>query len=262
MLRALFIGDVFGVPGRRCLQSLLPVLRQRLAPDLVVVNGENASGGLGLAAREAKEIFMAGVDVITTGNHVWKQRDLVPLLKQEPHLLRPANYPQGAPGQGWVIARARSGHEVAVVNLEGRTFMTPLDCPFATLDKLLEGPLAGCAMVCVDMHAEATSEKQALAWHFDGRVSAVVGTHTHVQTADERILPRGLAYITDLGMTGPQASVIGMDPDAAIPRFLAQRPQPFRVAADDPWLHGALVSIDEISGAAVNIERIKEPLKE
>ncbi|MFH1057622.1 MAG: TIGR00282 family metallophosphoesterase [Pseudomonadota bacterium] len=258
----MFVGDVFGVPGRRCLQTLLPRLRQRLAPDLVVVNGENASGGLGLAAREAKEIFMTGVDVITTGNHVWKQRDLAPLLKQEPHLLRPANYPAGAPGRGWVIAHTREGIPVAVVNLEGRTFMNPLDCPFAALEGLLAGPLAGCAMVCVDMHAEATSEKQALAWHFDGRVSAVVGTHTHVQTADERILPRGTAFITDLGMTGPQASVIGMDPDAAIPRFLEQRPQPFRVAKDDPWLHGALVCIDEISGAAMNIERIKEPLKD
>ncbi len=260
MFRILFVGDVFGGPGRRCLQNLLPVLRRRLLPDLIVVNGENASGGLGLAQREAREIFLAGADVITTGNHVWKQRDLVSLLKQEPHLLRPANYPAGAPGQGWVIARAKSGHQVGIVNLEGRVFMNPLDCPFAALEALLAGPLASCEMVCVDMHAEATSEKQALGWHFDGRVSAVVGTHTHVQTADERILPQGTAYITDLGMTGPQASVIGMDPEAAVPRFLEQRPQPFRVAKGDAWLHGALVSIDPASGLALAIERVKEPL--
>ena len=260
MLRVLFIGDVFGSPGRRCLEELLPELRRRLAVDLVVANGENAAGGLGLNNAQARAMFLWGVDVITTGNHVWKQRDLVPLLEEEPHLLRPANYPEGTPGRGWVRARARGGVEIGIVNLEGRTFMSPLDCPFASLEAILAGPLKGLDLVCVDMHAEATSEKQALAWHFDGRVSAVVGTHTHVQTADERILPQGTAYITDLGMTGPQASVIGMDPEAAVPRFRQQRPQPFRVATGDPWLHGALVTIDPASGLASAIERIKEPL--
>ncbi|MBI4799421.1 MAG: TIGR00282 family metallophosphoesterase [Desulfarculus sp.] len=260
MIRLLFIGDVFGSPGRRCLEVLLPDLRRRWQADLVVVNGENAAGGLGLNHRQASEMFLQGVDVITTGNHVWKQRDLLPLLDSEPHLLRPANYPQGSPGQGWVRARTRSGVEVGVVNLEGRTFMSSLDCPFATLEAILAGPLKGLAVVCVDMHAEATSEKQALAWHFDGQVSAVLGTHTHVQTADERLLPRGTAFITDLGMTGPQESVIGMEPAAAISRFLSQRPQKFQVAKKDPWLHGALVTVDEVSGRAVGIQRVREQL--
>lgn len=261
MVRMLFIGDVFGSPGRRCLEELLPSLRRRLAADLVVANAENAAGGLGLNDRQAREMFLQGVDVITTGNHVWKQRDLLPLLDSEPHLLRPANYPQGSPGQGWVRARTRSGVEVGVVNLEGRTFMSSLDCPFATLEALLSGPLGGLAVVCVDMHAEASSEKQALAWHFDGRVSAVLGTHTHVQTADERLLPRGTAFITDLGMTGPQESVIGMEPAAAISRFISQRPQKFQVAKRDPWLHGALVTVDEATGRAVGIERVREQLR-
>jgi metallophosphoesterase (TIGR00282 family) len=260
MIRLLFIGDIFGSPGRRCLEVLLPGLRRRLGVDLVVANGENAAGGLGLNDRQAREMFMQGVDVITTGNHVWKQRDLLPLLNSEPHLLRPANYPEGSPGQGWVRARTRGGVEVAIVNLEGRAFMTPLDCPFATMEALLAGPLKGVAVVCLDLHAEATSEKQALAWHFDGRLSAVLGTHTHVQTADERVLPRGTAFITDLGMTGPQASVIGMEPSAAISKFLSQRPQKFQVAKGDPWLLGALVEVDDVSGRAESIQRVREQL--
>ncbi|CAO0822745.1 2',3'-cyclic-nucleotide 2'-phosphodiesterase [Desulfarculales bacterium] len=261
MIRLLFIGDVFGSPGRRCLEVLLPSLRHRLAVDLVVVNAENAAGGLGVNDRQAREMFLQGVDVITTGNHVWKQRDLLPLLDSEPHLLRPANYPEGSPGQGYVRARLKNGVAVAVVNLEGRTFMSSLNCPFATLEALLANPLRGTNVVCVDMHAEATSEKQALAWHFDGRVSAVMGTHTHVQTADERILPLGTAFITDLGMTGPQESVIGIEPTAAISRFLSQRPQKFQVAKRDPWLQGALVEVDEVTGKAKSIERVRAQLK-
>lgn len=260
MIRLLFIGDVFGSPGRRCLEELLPGLRKRLALDLVVANAENAAGGLGVNDRQARAMFTQGVDVITTGNHVWKQRDLLPLLQSEPHLLRPANYPEGTPGQGWVRTRTRAGVEVAVVNLEGRTFMTPLDCPFATLDALLEGPLKRVDVVCVDFHAEASSEKQALGWHFDGRVSAVLGTHTHVQTADERLLPRGTAFITDLGMTGPQDSVIGMEPSAAISRFLNARPAKFQVAKSGACLLGALVEIDERTGRALSIKRVREPL--
>ena len=260
MVRVLFIGDVFGSPGRRCLEELLPDLRRRLGADLVVANAENAAGGLGLNNQQARAMFVQGVDVITTGNHVWKQRDLLPLLEQEPHLLRPANYPQGSPGRGWVRVRTRGGVEVGVVNLEGRTFMSPLDCPFATLETLLAGPLKDLEVICLDMHAEATSEKQALAWHFDGRLSAVLGTHTHVQTADERILPRGTAFITDLGLTGPHQSVIGMEPEAAISRFISQRPAKFQVAKKDPRLQGALVTIDETSGRGLSIERLDEPL--
>ncbi len=257
MLRILFVGDVFGSPGRKCLAALLPQLKRRLEPDLVVVNGENASGGLGLNQSAAEEIFSYGVEVITTGNHVWKHKDLTPLLKQEPHLLRPANYPAGAPGQGWVIARARNGVDVGVVNLEGRAFMSNLECPFAALDGILAGPLKNTAVVCLDFHAEATSEKLALAWDFDGRLSAMVGTHTHVQTADERVLPRGTAYISDLGMTGPQDSVIGMEASVAIHRFRTMRPERFLVAKGNPMLHGALAVIDESTGKATSIERVK-----
>jgi metallophosphoesterase (TIGR00282 family) len=261
MSRVLFIGDVFGAPGRKCLEDLLPGLKKRLDLDLVVANGENAAGGLGLSGRVAREMFMLGVDVITTGNHVWKQKDLLPLLEEEPHVLRPANYPPGTPGRGWVMARDRRGRSLAVVNLEGRTFMSSLDCPFSALEALLAGPLKRADAVLVDMHAEATSEKQALAWHFRGRVSAVVGTHTHVQTADERLLAGGTAYITDLGMTGPQESVIGMDPASAVERFLTQRPVRFLVAKGDPWLMGAVVTLDPASGRALGIERVRERLK-
>ncbi|MCB2188329.1 MAG: TIGR00282 family metallophosphoesterase [Deltaproteobacteria bacterium] len=259
-MRILFIGDIFGRPGRQALASALPGLKKSLGVDLVVANGENGSGGLGLNARAAGELFVSGVNVITSGNHIWRHKDLVPLLEDEPHLLRPHNYPGDAPGRGWVVARLKKGVEVAVVNLEGRAFMTPLDCPFRGLDALLEGPLRAYPIRVLDFHAEATSEKLALAWHADGRLSALVGTHTHVQTADEKILPRGTAYITDLGLTGPHHSVIGMEPSAAVSRFLTQRPQRFVVARRDLRLQGALVEIDETTGRAREIRRISQAL--
>jgi metallophosphoesterase (TIGR00282 family) len=255
MLTLLFIGDVFGSPGRRCLNELCPKLRERFSPDVVVANGENAAGGLGLSAKLAGEMFVSGVDVITSGNHAWKHKDLIPLMEKEPRLLRPANYPPEAPGAGYVVLQA-AGTEVAVVNLEGRIFMSPLDCPFRLMDELLAGPLAGIKNICVDFHAEATSEKQAFAWHVDGRVSAVIGTHTHVQTADERILPQGTAFITDLGLTGPHESVIGMDPQTAVERIISQRPLRFKVGKKDLRLQGALVKIDQPTGKAQSIERL------
>jgi len=257
----LFIGDIFGAPGRKCLNKLLPSLKKYLILDLVVANGENASGGLGLSQRVAQEIFIFGVDVITSGNHVWKQRDLIPLLEKEPHVLRPANYPVSAPGQGWLIVHTKNGYSVAIVNLEGRTFMNSLNCPFMTLENLLVGPLKDITSICVDMHAEASSEKQALAWYFKGRISAVLGTHTHVQTADERILTGGTAYITDLGMTGAQDSVIGMNPTTAIERFISQRPTYFKVAKNNLWLMGAVIEINPVSGRALSIERVCERLE-
>ncbi len=257
MVNILMIGDVFGRPGREILAGMLPSLRKRLAADLVVANCENASGGIGLSAASAQEVFLAGVEVITTGNHVWRHRDLLPLLDQEPHLLRPHNYP-AAPGRGWVIAQAKSGAKVAVVNLQGRTYLSPIDCPFRTADALLDGALKDVPLVLVDMHAEATSEKQALARYLDGRVSAVLGSHTHVQTSDAYILPGGTAYLSDLGMCGPAESVIGMDPQVAIDRFLSQRPQRFSVAPGPVKLEGALVSLDPASGKAIEIRTLRE----
>lgn len=257
MLKILFIGDIFGEPGRMALERLLPRLRDEVAADLVVANGENAAGGLGLTARLARELWGCGVDVITLGNHVWKQRDLLPVLDEEDRVLRPANFPPGVPGHGHVIVEA-AGAKIGVVNLQGRVYMNELDDPFRCLDGLLAGPLAAADCVVVDMHAEASSEKQALGWYVDGRAAAVVGTHTHVQTADEKILPQGTAYISDLGLTGPHRSVIGMDPRAAIRRFITQQPMRFKVAKGDDRLQGALVEVDPSTGLAKSIKRINQ----
>ena len=256
MTKLLFIGDIFGSTGRNCLAKLLPEIMERYEPHLVVANGENAAGGLGISAKLAKEILGLGVQVITTGNHVWKQKDLIGYIGSQPRLLRPANYPPENPGQGYYITQAADGARVAVVNLEGRVFMSPLACPFHTMDNLLDETLREADFICVDFHAEATSEKLALAHYLDGRVTALVGTHTHVQTADERVLSGGTAYITDLGMTGPHDSVIGMNAPTAIKRFITQRPQGFKVSRKDPWLQGALVQAEVESGKAVSIERI------
>ena len=255
MIRVLMIGDVFGSPGRQCVERMVPGLRKELGLDLVVANGENAAGGLGITPRLAQELFLAGVDVITTGNHVWRHRELLGYLDEEPHILRPENYPPGAPGTGHVLVHL-AGVKVGVVNLEGRVFMSPLDCPFRTADRLLAGPLAKADLVLVDMHAEASSEKLALGRYLDGRVAAVVGTHTHVQTADQKLLPKGTAYLTDLGMTGPHNSVIGVRPDLAIGRFLAQRYTPFEVSRGDHRLQGAVLELDPAAGTAVSIERL------
>lgn len=260
MLNILFISDICGSTGRKCVDELLPGLKRELAVDLVVANGENAAHGVGLTPRLAEELFVSGVDVITTGNHVWRHPDLLPLLDDEPHLLRPANYPPSLPGHGWVIARTSSGSRVAVVNLQGRTFMNPIDCPFRAIDEIMEGEVAQADAVVIDFHAEATSEKQAFGWYVDGRVAAVVGTHTHVATADEKVLPDGTAYITDLGLTGPHASVIGMHRETAIARFLTQKPSRFQPAEGDPRLQGALVTIDPATGRAASIERIERTL--
>ena len=260
MLNILMIGDVFGSPGRRCLKSILPGLRQRLELDLVVANGENASGGLGLSASVASELFSYGVGVITTGNHVWRYKDLHPVLEEEPRIIRPANYPGEAPGKGWTLAQTKSGRRVGVINLEGRVFMNPLDDPFRAADEILAGPLKQVKVILVDMHGEATSEKQALGRYLDGRVSAVLGTHTHVPTADERILGGGTAYQSDVGLTGPYDSVIGMDPKTALARLRTQRPLPFKVAAGPSAMDATLLTIDETTGRATAIQRVHEKL--
>lgn len=260
MLKILFIGDICGSVGRRCVTKLLPGLKAELAADMVVANAENAAGGVGLTSKLAGELFLAGVEVITTGNHVWRHAELRSLLDEEPHLLRPANYPPGVAGHGHVVARTAGGVRVGVLNLEGRVFMSNLDCPFRAADELLAGPLADADVVVVDIHAEATSEKQALGWYLDGRVGAVIGTHTHVPTADQRVLPGGTAYITDIGLTGPHESVIGMRREQAIGRFLTQKPTRFQPATGDRRLQGALVTLDPAEGLAVDIERVERRL--
>jgi len=256
-LRILFVGDVFGNPGRRFLKACLPKLKRELGAHLAIVNGENAAGGMGITAKTAEEIFGAGAEVITTGNHVWKyKKDVLPALINEPRLLRPANYPEGVPGSGHYVHDLGNGVKVAVLNLCGRVFMEPLECPFRTADLLVEELRKETPVIVVDFHAEATSEKQAMGWYLAGRVSAVVGTHTHVQTADERILPGGTAYITDVGMTGPRDGVIGVRRERIIERFLTQTPVRFEVADGPCMLNAVLIEIEPETGLAVGINRI------
>lgn len=249
-MRVLFIGDVIGKPGRKALQVLLPSLRRELTPDLVIANGENAAGGNGLTLDTAHEILSAGVDVITSGNHIWDQKEFLPHLDGELPVLRPLNYPPGVPGKGYL-----QRGEVVVVNLQGRTFMAPIDCPFRTADDLLHR-LTHARIIIVDFHAEATSEKQAMGWYLDGRVSAVLGTHTHVPTADPRILPKGTAFVTDVGMCGPYNSIIGVEVQDVLERFLLQTPKRFTVASGPAVLNAVLVDIDDQSGRALSIVRV------
>jgi len=254
----LFIGDVVGKPGRRTLAQMLPALRRELEADLVIANGENSAGGFGITQETFDDLVAAGVDVVTGGNHTWHMREAYALLDSEPRILRPANYPAGTPGRGAGVFRAsgRSAAAVGVLNLEGRVFMGPLESPFRVGRDEAERLRREAAVVVVDIHAEATSEKSALGWYLDGRVSAVVGTHTHVQTADERILPEGTAFITDVGMTGPRDSIIGMARDGALQRFLTLLPARFEVAAGPVQLNGVLVDVEERTGRARRIERV------
>jgi metallophosphoesterase (TIGR00282 family) len=231
-------------------------LRRDVGADLVIVNGENAAGGAGLTQATAEELFAAGADVITTGNHVWDKREALTLLEREPRIVRPANYPEGSPGKGVVVVSA-AGTRIAVVNLMGRVFMPLLDDPFRAADRILDELAGSARVVLVDFHAEATSEKSAFAWYLDGRVSAVVGTHTHVATADARVLPGGTAFITDVGMTGPFDSVIGVRKEQAIERFRTSRSIPYETADGDVRLSAVTVDVDSASGRALAIERIE-----
>ncbi|MEX2245193.1 MAG: TIGR00282 family metallophosphoesterase [Dehalococcoidia bacterium] len=251
-MRVLMIGDVIGKPGRRAVTALVPALRRELRLDVVIANGENAAAGRGLTTGTAKELFAAEVDVITSGNHIWDQKDIIPMLDSEAPVLRPANYPPGVPGRGLV----RYG-ELTVINLMGRTFMYEIDDPFRAADRLLELSPAG-GPVIVDMHAEATSEKVAMGWYLDGRVSAVLGTHTHVPTADQRILPQGTAFVCDVGMCGPTESIIGVEVEAVLQRFLTAMPARFTVPekARRVSFNSVLVEVDDQSGRARSIERI------
>lgn len=259
-MRVLFVADVFGRPGRRALRWGVERQRERSAVDLLIVNGENAAGGFGITPDIAREFLELGADVITSGNHVWDKREVYDLLDEEPRLLRPDNYPAGNPGHGWWADEA-AGIRCAVLNLQGRVFMKEIDCPFRRLDALLEEPsVRAASVVILDFHAEATAEKIAMGRYADGRVAAVIGTHTHVPSADLRVLPGGTAYVTDAGMTGPHGGVIGVEPEAAIERFLRQTPNRFTVASDDVRFQGILVEVDEGTGRATAIERIDEPV--
>jgi 2',3'-cyclic-nucleotide 2'-phosphodiesterase len=260
-MQLLFVGDVMGKPGRRALQALLPRLVDRHRADYVVVNVENAAGGYGVTPEVMQELADLPVDCFTTGNHVWDKKEGVAMLDHEPRLLRPANYPAGNPGKGLHLGETPGGVPVATINLEGRVFMNALDSPFAVADRLLGEVAARAKVVLVDFHADATSEKQALGFYLDGRVSAVVGTHTHVPTADERILPKGTAFLTDVGMTGPYESIIGMRADKVLKRFLLQTPAAFEVAKRDVRLAAAVIDVDESTGRARGIERLLLPFE-
>jgi len=253
----LFIGDVVGRAGRRAVREVLPLLKREEEIDFVVANGENAAGGIGITPEKAEELLSMGVDVITSGNHIWKKREILPYLDRHPRILRPANYPPGAPGRGSGVYTARDGTRVAVLNLEGRVFMRPLESPFRVSEQQIEILKGQTPIVIVDFHAEATSEKMAMGWFLDGEVTAVIGTHTHVQTSDERILPGGTAYITDAGMTGPVNSVIGMKKEIAIQGFLTQLPNRFEVATGEVELQGVILEVEETTGRALEIRRVK-----
>ncbi len=258
-MKLLFIGDVVGKAGRRVLADHLRGMQKECGADFTVVNAENSAGGRGITPAIADEIFSLGVDVITSGNHIWAQAAIDGYLVTEPRLLRPDNYPPGSPGTGVFLGRSRRGHPVAVVNLQGRVFMPAIDCPFRKLDAVLEEIGDRAKIVLVDFHAEATSEKLAMGWYADGRVSAVLGTHTHVPTADCRLLPAGTAYCTDVGMTGPYDSVIGTRPDLAIERVLSARPVRFQVASGNLRVAGAAVEVDPDTGLATGIRQMIVP---
>ena len=258
-MRLMFVGDVMGKPGRRAVQNLLPGLVDRHRADYVIVNVENSAGGFGVTPEVLAEFKDLPIHCFTTGNHVWDKKEGVEILDRVPNLLRPANYPGGNPGKGLHVGETAAGIPVATLNLEGRVFMHSLESPFEVADRLLKGLPPEVKVVFVDFHAEATSEKQALGFYLDGRVSAVVGTHTHVPTADERILPNGTAFQTDTGMTGPYESVIGMRADKVLRRFLLQTPSSFEVAKRDVRLAGAVIDIDEATGKARGIERLWVP---
>ncbi len=253
-MHILFIGDIFGSPGRRIVADHLQDIIETNQIDIAIANGENAAGGFGITPAIAEDLFAMGLDVITSGNHVWDKRELYDYLNRQPRLLRPANYPD-APGRGLVVCQARNGVECAVMNLQGRVYMPNTDCPFREADKILASLDPSIKVRFVDFHAEVTSEKIAMGWYLDGRVSAVVGTHTHVPTADTRILPGGTAYQTDCGMTGPYDSVIGVQTDIILQRFLTALPVRMEPARQNPELHAVIVDVDETTGKARGMRR-------
>jgi 2',3'-cyclic-nucleotide 2'-phosphodiesterase len=259
IITVLFFGDVVGRPGRSALAYALPILKEKHKADFVVVNGENAASGSGLTPPTLNKILSSGADVVTTGDHIFRNKEF-PGVIHELRVLRPANYPKTSDGKGWGLYTTKDGVRIIVMNLMGRVFMEPLRCPFELADEILAGAANQSKIILLDMHGEATSEKIAMGWHLDGKVSAIVGTHTHVQTADERILPNGTAYITDLGMTGPYDSVLGRDKHAVLKKFRTSMPARFEVAEGDARACGVVVKIDKDTGRAQSIERFQLPL--
>ena len=255
-MNILFIGDIVGSPGREAVEKLLPQLKREYSLDFVVANAENAAGGSGITPPVAQELFAAGIEVLTSGDHIWKKREIFEIIAQEERILRPVNLPAAAPGRGYAIFK-KKGYSLGVINVQGRVFMEALECPFRMCRQAQEIISKETKVIMVDIHAEATSEKVALGWYLDGLVSAVLGTHTHVQTADEKILPGGSAYITDVGMTGPFDSVIGREKKDVLERFLTAVPTRFAVAKEDVQLQGVVLDIDEQTGKARSIVRIQ-----
>jgi len=254
-MRILFIGDIVGSPGRRIILERLEDIVSNEQADLVIANGENAASGFGITPRLTEELLSAGIEVLSGGNHIWDRKEILDFIPREPRLLRPANFPAASPGSGLFCGTSRQGTPYAVLSLQGRIFMASNDDPFSVADRELAKLQPETKVIIVDMHAEATSEKLAMGWYLDGRVSAVVGTHTHVATADEQILPGGTAYITDVGMTGPHDSVIGMEKGAVIKRFLDGMPVHFEVATGDIQMNAVLIEVDSVSGRAVSVAR-------
>jgi len=256
-MKVIIIGDIVGKPGRAVLTATLKSLKDQHEAEFVIANVENAAEGAGLIPKVGDEILAAGVDVMTSGNHIFDKKEVIGYIEKQPRLLRPANYAPDAPGRGLWLGSTTSGTQVAVINIQGRIFMPPTDCPFRAADRLLTEIGNRASVIIVDVHAEATSEKQAVGRYLDGKVSAVVGTHTHVQTADEQILPGGTAYITDLGMTGPYDSVIGVESQLVISRFVRGLPIRYHTASENARLHGVVVEIDERTGHTVSIQRLQ-----
>lgn len=254
-MKILFVGDVVGSPGREMIETYLPKLKQKYLPSITIVNGENAASGKGITEKIYRRFLELGANVVTLGNHAWDKKDIFEFVDDAKQLVRPANFPEGTPGKG-IVYFTCDKQEVAVINLQGRTFMPPLDCPFKKADELIDEAKKRASIIFVDFHAEATSEKQALGWYLDGRVTAVVGTHTHVQTADNRILPNGTAYISDVGMTGPYDGILGVDRDAVIKRFLTNLPVRFEVTEGRTQLSAVIIDVDNKTGKAKKIDRI------
>jgi len=254
------LGDLVGRPGRDIVFQLLPGYREKNEIDLVIANVENAAGGSGVTPRLAEQLFDSGIDVMTSGDHIWKRREIFDYLRHEKRIVRPANYPEGVPGRGATVVDAPGGQKVAVINLVGRVFMEAVECPFRTVKMEIDKIAGQTRIIIVDIHAEATSEKVAMGWFLDGLVSALIGTHTHIQTADEKILPQGTGYITDCGMTGPYDSVIGRAKEQILQRFITQLPTRFEMATGDVQMHGVIVDVDEKTGKARGIERVQEKM--
>lgn len=259
-MRILFIGDIVGEPGRKAVKELVPKITKREKIDFIVANGENTAGGSGVTPALVDELLSYGVDVITSGDHIWKRKEIIDRIAQDARILRPANYPREAPGFGSTVVQSKAGVDVGVINIQGRVFMQAIEDPFRVVKSELDRIKNKARVIIVDVHAEATSEKMALGWFLDGLVSAVIGTHTHVQTADEKILPQGTAFLTDAGMTGPFDSVIGRNKEQILARFMTQMPTKFEMAEGDIQLHGAIIDIDEKTGKANSIKRVQEKL--